>query len=84
MSTKTQNLAGTLTALSQEIGIKPLAKIVATGRFLPSVFLNSTNSTKILTKKITMPPSVYKLDESDGDPGSRLWRRVALEVSVPA
>ena len=27
---------------------------------------------------------VYKLDESDGDPGSRLWRRVALEVSVPA
>ena len=56
MSTKTQNLAGTLTALSQEIGIKPLAKIVATGRFLPSVFLNSTNSTKILTKKITMPP----------------------------
>ena len=56
MSAKTQNLAGTLTALSQEIGIKPLAKIVATGRFLPSVFLNSTNSTKILTKKITMPP----------------------------
>ena len=38
MSAKTQNLAGTLTALSQEIGIKPLAKIVANGRFLPSVF----------------------------------------------
>ncbi|MGN0834954.1 MAG: hypothetical protein ACI4QA_03890 [Candidatus Spyradosoma sp.] len=27
---------------------------------------------------------VYELDESDGDPYSRLWRRIAVEVSVPA
>lgn len=38
MSSKNPKLSGNVVRSRSKIGIKPLAKIVATGRFLPSVF----------------------------------------------